>query len=410
MPDVLTLFPRFTFVAWLIVVIAAGFARGRPFVFFAAVMLGLHGLLSTTLVATNLEHAGDAANRLAWFATALQLVTYAHFLMLTRPRLRPVAYRALVSIPASYFVSASFLSLPWSLFHAVGLHAPLPWLPFLLASIGVVQSLFTREEERDLFLDGHDVGTLRPLPKSTSGISAARPLRIVQITDPHLGPMMSVDRLRRISQRAVDREPDLVFLTGDFLTMESQSDVGHLREALSPLRALPGRVFACFGNHDHEAPELVRRALFDIGATLLVDDAATVETPAGRVQIVGFDFAWRDRQARIDAVCAQHPRRDAAARIAMLHDPGAFKLIPEGAFDLVLSGHTHGGQVGLISLGSAWTFVRLVARGYPDHGLWGRGRDRLYVHRGTGFYGFPLRVGVPGEESLLRVHRPAAIE
>ena len=53
-----------------------------------------------------------------------------------------------------------------------------------------------------------------------------------------------------------------------------------------------------------------------------------------------------------------------------------------------------------------WTFLRLFGTKIPDHGLWARGRDRLYVHRGTGHYGFPLRLGVPNEESLLRVHRP----
>ena len=216
--------------------------------------------------------------------------------------------------------------------------------------------------------------------------------------------MMSVARLRRICQRAVERDPDLVLLTGDFLTMEAQADVAHLRDALAPLKALEGRVFACFGNHDHEAPELVRSALADAGARLLVDDAAVVETPAGPVQIVGFDFAWRDREAKMRAVCEAHPRIAGTLRLVLLHDPGAFKHLAAGESDLVLSGHTHGGQVGLLSLGSAWTFIRLVARGYPDHGSWGRGRDRLYVHRGTGFYGFPLRLGVPGEESLLRVH------
>jgi predicted MPP superfamily phosphohydrolase len=409
MSAAVALFPRFTFAAWAAVVVAAGLVRGRPFVVFAAVLLGLHGLLSTALVGANAAFFAAAPAPIVGAAFALQAVTYAHFLMLARPRLRPLVYRAFVSIPAAFFVSASFLSLPWSIVHAFGVAPPLPWVPFVLAAFGVVQSLVTREEERDVYLDGLDVGTLRPLPRDAAGTAAARPLRIVQITDPHLGPMMSVERLQRICQRAVDRAPDLVFLTGDFLTMESQSDVAHLRDALSPLRALEGRVFACFGNHDHEAPELVRRALYDVGATQLVDDAATIDTPAGPVQIVGFDFARRDRKARIDAVCARHPRRDEAARIALLHDPGAFHLVPEGAFDLVLSGHTHGGQVGLLSVGSPWTFIRLVARGYPDHGLWGRGRDRLYVHRGTGLYGFPLRVGVPAEESLLRIHRDVAI-
>ena len=62
-----------------------------------------------------------------------------------------------------------------------------------------------------------------------------------------------------------------------------------------------------------------------------------------------------------------------------------------------------GGQVGLVSLGLPWTIMRLFVKA-PDHGLWAAGANRLYVHRGTGHYGFPLRVGVPAEDSLLRVH------
>ena len=94
-----------------------------------------------------------------------------------------------------------------------------------------------------------------------------------------------------------------------------------------------------------------------------------------------------------------------ALRLWLLHDPGAFKHVPEGEADLVLSGHTHGGQIGLVSLGMPWTVVQLFFS-IPDHGLWARGRDRLYVHRSQGHYGFPIRLGVPAEESVLRVWAP----
>ena len=75
--------------------------------------------------------------------------------------------------------------------------------------------------------------------------------------------------------------------------------------------------------------------------------------------------------------------------------------MPDGAADLVLSGHTHGGQLGLLSMGLRWTVLSRTR--WPDHGLFGHGTNRLYVHRGTGFYGFPLRVGVPGEASVLEI-------
>jgi predicted MPP superfamily phosphohydrolase len=81
--------------------------------------------------------------------------------------------------------------------------------------------------------------------------------------------------------------------------------------------------------------------------------------------------------------------------------------VPEGTADLVLSGHTHGGQLGLLWLGLEHTIVSALTD-VPDHGLWSRGRDLLYVHRGTGHYGFPLRLGVPPEESVLELHRASA--
>jgi len=153
----------------------------------------------------------------------------------------------------------------------------------------------------------------------------------------------------------------------------------------------------------------VRRALDAVGARLLVDEAETVTTEAGPVQIIGYDFTWRERAAHLARVSAEHPREPGAFRLALLHDPGAFRHLPRGEADLVLSGHTHGGQVGFVSLGLPWTLMRLFAR-MPDHGLWSRGADRLYVHRGTGHYGFPLRLGVPAEESLLAIHAPALFQ
>jgi predicted MPP superfamily phosphohydrolase len=106
-------------------------------------------------------------------------------------------------------------------------------------------------------------------------------------------------------------------------------------------------------------------------------------------------------------VCEEHPRIDGTLRVLLLHDPSAFIHVPDGEADLVLSGHTHGGQVGLVSLGLSTTMLSVFTRS-PDHGLWGLGSNRLYVHRGTGHYGFPLRVGVPAEESVLHVYAGAS--
>lgn len=384
-------------IAWLVVIAAGGLFRSRAYALFRGVTLGLHTLIAVPL----LPYAGA----LLPLALYLHALVYVDSLLLIRPTLRPHWFRLLVSWPAQFTAASTLLAFPWAIFVALGFH---PWgvsLPFLIGLIGMVQSLTSRVETKDIVIGR--VGGLAQVERVTNehipSATGARPLRVAQITDPHLGPFMSVTRLKKICQRVVDEDPDLVFLTGDFLTMESQGDERWLSEALSPLSALKGRVFACMGNHDHEAPRVVFSALASIGAELLIDRAALCTTAAGPVQIVGFDFHFRDRQNQLSRVDADNPRPDGALRLALLHDPGAFKHLAPSAFDLVLSGHTHGGQIGLLSIGLMWTIVGAVAK-LPDHGLWGHGSSRLYVHRGTGHYGFPLRLGVPAEESILHLH------
>jgi predicted MPP superfamily phosphohydrolase/drug/metabolite transporter superfamily protein YnfA len=374
--------------------------RSKMYANFRAVSLGVHTILAALLF----SHVGPL-----WTAFVyLHITLFVQSLALIRPKMRPFAYRALVSIPASFFAAGTFLALPWAVVAAAGVEPWGLWIPYLLALVGMVQSLTTRVDEVDVVVsDGQASPAVRR--HRPASLRTERPLRVFQISDPHLGPFMSVHRLRRICERAVRREPDLVVLTGDFLTMESQSDPGLLEKALEPLSELHGRVFACFGNHDHEAPQTVRRGLEAVGARLLVDAAAPVETAAGPVEIIGMDFVWRNRAAHLQAVCKKFPRRPGVLRIVLLHDPGAFKHLPEGEADLVLSGHTHGGQVGFVSLGLPWTMLRFLMKA-PDHGLWARGTDRLYVHRGTGHYGFPLRLGVPAEESVLRIHAAEPVE
>jgi hypothetical protein len=388
---------------WLAVVLTARLVRGSTFAVFVGVLVGIYSLLAVALV--------------PWVApvlvpfTVLHVSVYVNFLALSRPRMRPLVYRLLVSWPSAFFAAGTLLALPWAVVAAFGGHPWGAWIPYALAAVGLCQSLTTKREDVDLVIPGAmgatsmgatAIAAFGPYPHGDARIR--RPLRIVQISDPHLGPFMSVARLRRIAGRAVEAKPDLVFLTGDFLTMESQGDPDLLLDALAPLKALPGKVFACHGNHDHEAPALVSRALATNGIDLLVDDSRHVTTEAGPVQILGVDFSYRDRKARLERACLEHPRTPGALRIVLLHDPGAFRHLPDGQGDLVLSGHTHGGQVGLLSLGLQWTFLRLFGDRIPDHGFWARGTDRMWVHRGTGHYGFPLRLGVPAEEGVLRIH------
>jgi hypothetical protein len=398
--------------------------RGRTYAIFAGITLGvaLPGALATqALLAGWLPGAWRLAVDAAflWGAVA----TVAHFVHLVHARLRSRLYRALVSVPAQTFVAASFLAglfqlalLPvrglLALADASAALGALRWLdplPYALAGLSVVTSALPRREWVRVHLAAEGPAELRRAPaerhrRPPPAPAAGRVLRIVQIADPHLGPWQSVRRMRRRIERLLAHAPHLVLLTGDFLTMEGRGSRGALAQALAPLRAFPGRCFAVFGNHDHEASDEVRAALAASGVRLLVDEEAVAATPVGAVQILGADWVARGRRERLHAFLAHHPRRDGRPRLLLLHDPSAFHHLPDGAADLTLSGHTHGGQIGLVSLGLDWTV--LSRSRWPDHGLFARGSNRLYVHRGTGFYGFPLRLGVPGEASVLEVVLP----
>ena len=390
-----------TTIAWALVVLVAKIARGRRAIF-VGVLLGIYSLIANAF-------ASRVGVLLPIYAY-LHATVYVTFAMLARPKMWPLAYRIFVSWPGSWFLGSTMLAFPWAIVAAFGLRPLGFWVPYAIGFLGLLDSFRSRQETVHIVVgrdsqkmsDGNRAVRSKPPREGTHG----RPLRIVQITDPHLGAFMSVARLRRFCERAVAANPDVVLLTGDFLTVDSQEDRALLGQALAPLRPLEGRTFACLGNHDHEAPEHVRDGLASAGVTLLVDEMTRLETAAGPCEILGFDFRWRERSAHLEAVSARYPRTD-AVRIGLLHDPGAFRHLPPGTADLVLSGHTHGGQVGLLWLGLPHTFVSMVSS-IPDHGLWARGKDLLYVHRGTGHYGFPLRLGVPPEESILEVHRAMA--
>lgn len=389
--------------ASVLVVVLAAVLRNGQYATFTGVLLGI-----CVAVFAGLE---DHLGPLLPAALALHAAALVHFLSLVRPRLRGWPWRVLITWPGHFWVAATFLAFPWAIVAALGFTPHGWWLPYLVSLGGLAQSLGSRMELVELTLDGRDAGAdvercrdARRLPIDDAS-EHPRALRIVQITDPHLGPFMSEARLAGICARAVAQSPDLIFLTGDFFTMEGSGTPQSLARALAPLKAMQGRVFACRGNHDLEVPDIVAHDLAAVGARLLIDEAENVETAVGLMQVLGLDHVWRNREAHYPAVFAQHPRGDSVFRIVLLHDPGGFHRLPAGEADLVLAGHTHGGHLGLVSFGLDWTTIGGLS-GIPDHGLWRRGRDRMYVHRANGHYGFPLRIGVPSEESVLRLVLP----
>jgi predicted MPP superfamily phosphohydrolase len=395
--------------------------RGRAYATFGFVVLAISlpgALAMHARLRVLLDHGAEPWLDLAFvYGMAAAGV---HLAGLVRPRLRRAPFRYALSIPGMAFVAGGALSGVWLLAllpvrgalwlagqeRALDVLAWLDLVPVSIAAVSVLTSTRLVDEVVRVVLadDGPETVTRVPVERYRRRAPVPlerRPLRIVQIADPHLGPWQPVKKLRRQIEALVGLDPDLVVLTGDFLTMEGMGTPGALAEALAPLQRVAGRCYAIFGNHDHESPDEVREALDANGVELLIDAEITVDTAAGPVQIVGADYRGRGRREHLQELLARHPRRDGHLRLLLLHDPSAFKHVPKGDVDLTLSGHTHGGQLGLVSFGLDWTVLRRTP--FPDHGLFGHGANRLYVHRGTGFYGFPLRIGVPGEASCLEV-------
>jgi len=412
----------------------------RVTVMFQGVILTVFGYLNSLLLSAILTpllplSSPAAFSCVAAIAAVFTLCFFLQFTSLAVPRLRPTWYLLLVSWPATWYFSSVLLSLSllWIVFLIPSpLALLLLLLPFLLSLFGLYQSLTdtvehltidvrptlsfpslrrlplqAKDTEESALLSPHD-DPREPEDPEEAGPNGPKTLRIMQITDPHLGPFMSVNRLQSICRDVVREDPDLVLLTGDFYTLEGEHTPGSLAAALSPLKPLNGRLFACFGNHDIEsktAREATVKDLQEAGVVLLVDEEVAVDLPGkGRVQVVGVDFFGRKHRPKVTEVCRRLKRReDCPLRIIMLHDPAGFPLIDPDDGGLVFSGHTHGGQLGFVSLGlPSITLAGLV---HPANGYWGHGHNRNYIGRGQGcrfmFANFLVRLGVPTETAVM---------
>jgi len=260
--------------------------------------------------------------------------------------------------------------------------------PFAISLSGVSLSY-------DFRVDEHEI-VLSHWPRALDG------LRVVHLSDIHVGGDMNRERLLRVAELTNAARPDLVVHTGDFLTHRGGDFDAPLYEALARVQAPLGQ-WACLGNHDFDDPERLVRRLRDAGVYTLRNQRIVLSIQGNPIELAGFDFAG-DRSGReswYQRIIAGWPAREGAPRLLLNHDPSAFAVLPAGSADLVCSGHTHGGHVG-VQLGSkAITVVGLL--GIPDQGLFERGDMRLFVTRCVGFYGYPIRLGIPPEIAVLNL-------
>jgi len=226
-------------------------------------------------------------------------------------------------------------------------------------------------------------------------------LRLVQLSDLHAGCFLDEASLDPVIALASSFEPDVLCVTGDFVT-RGAFEVELLGRAFARIPAPLGK-FAVFGNHDYRRRQegAITASLRRQGVVVLRDASALVMRGAARVRIAGLEDIEESRKADLDAATAAFDGSE-HARILLCHHPDIGDLLPAGRFDLVLSGHSHGGQIVLPlvgSLGRAWMPSRIGGR-YP---LPGGGLH--YVNRGIGVMVLPFRVGAPPEVTCLVLRR-----
>ncbi len=236
---------------------------------------------------------------------------------------------------------------------------------------------------------------IRALPESLEGF------RIVQLSDVHIGPTLRADFLQSVVVRVNALSPDIVAITGDLV----DGSVTQLSEHVRPLSNLKSRygTFFTTGNHEYYsgADEWIS-FLQSLGIRVLRNEHLTLMHNQTPLDLIGVDD-WRASTFGGDhghdlpkAVKHRHKERTS---VLLAHQPKSIFEAAEHHIDLVLSGHTHGGQL--------WPFRFMVMLVQPYlEGLYQHNRKTsIFVHRGTGYWGVPMRLGVEAEIAELTLTR-----
>jgi len=249
------------------------------------------------------------------------------------------------------------------------------------AVVGYIGSRWLRVKELD--------ACFPDLPEPLEG------MRIVQVSDLHVGPHTSRSYLAKVARKVRDARPDLIAITGDQVD-DYAPDVAYFAKAFSGLAA-PHGVFAIPGNHDVYAGwSAVRAGLEAMGITVLVNDAVEVRRGTGSFWLAGTgDPAGGGAAPDLDRTVARVPA--GAFTIALAHNPALWPGLARRGVHLTLSGHTHHGQLSIPRLG--WSLASpFLKHAMGSHRL---AESLLYINPGTNYWGLPFRIGALPEVTVL---------
>ena len=242
---------------------------------------------------------------------------------------------------------------------------------------------------------------MRRLPHGMSGYT------IVQLSDVHVGPTIGLDFIEQLVATTNALSPDLVVITGD-LVDGSVQELGALVAPLAKLRARDG-VYFVTGNHEYySGADSWIKQLKALGVRVLRNERVAIRAAShdGSQNGEGFDLAGVDDWTAhtfgnghgMDLDRALSGRDQERVLVLLAHQPKAIFQAARAGVDLQLSGHTHGGQL------FPFNFLVRLQQPYVD-GLHAHGDTLIYVSRGTGYWGPPMRVGAPAEVTHLELVR-----
>jgi len=229
-------------------------------------------------------------------------------------------------------------------------------------------------------------------------------LRIVQLSDIHLSPFLSRADLQWCVNMANETRPHLAVVTGDLITGIRDS-IDDCLEDLRQLRADAG-VFGCNGNHERyiggEAYAAERAAR--LGMKFLRSERTSLNFGAAQLNLAGVDHQDNRWSYAKVSEGLLHPGE---LNLLLNHNPAMFPYIVEQGWDVTLSGHMHGGQINIELANANINLVRFTTP--YVYGTYREGRSAMYVTRGIGTIGMPVRLGAPPEVALIRLRAAPVI-
>ena len=225
-------------------------------------------------------------------------------------------------------------------------------------------------------------------------------LRIVQLTDIHLSPFLSVRELAHAVGMANETNAHLALVTGDMISGQ-RDPLDACLENLAQLRSEAG-IFGCLGNHEiyaHAENYATTRGA-ELGIRYLRSEAVRLKFGGAAMNLAGVDYQRFNEPYLMGAEDMVQP---GMLNVLMSHNPDVFPVAADLGYALTIAGHTHGGQVRVEILREDLNIARFFTP-YVD-GLYQEGGRTIFVSRGIGTIGLPARLGAPPEVALLRLCR-----